>query len=295
MSFRNSIKITQIKPYKKQKYSKRKETDSILAIHSNHNLRTYGERASAFTSKGSITVEAAIVIPMFFLAILCLACVLEMMSMRLLMRTALCNAGRDISQQAYSVPMTTGYGVKERIVNDVGEERIEHSLIKGGVSGISCNRTTYDEATAIFDLVLSYQMQVPFPIPALPAVRCEEELRVKGWTGYTKKETGEDADTTVYVTKTGTVYHKDMFCKYLVSSVRTITWEELEEKRNLSGGKYYACEVCGKTADNTGRIYITDYGDRYHVSIGCNSLKRVVYAVPYKEVSEREGCSKCVK
>ena len=294
MSFRKSIKITHKKPYKNYKKLHGKENDSILAIQSNHNLRTYNERASAFASKGSLTIEAAVIIPLFFFAILCFACALEMMSTKIWMRSALYSAGREISQQAYTIPIVTGYSVKSRVVKYAGEERIENSMIERGTKGIDCSKTTYQQTKKEFHLSMEYCMSLPTTFFPLPPVECKETLLVKGWTGLAEGEK-EEADTVVYVTKTGTVYHKDMFCKYLVSSVRTITREELAEARNASGGIYYLCEVCGDLADNTGRIYITEYGDRYHVSIACNALKKVVYAVPYKEVSDREGCSKCVK
>lgn len=293
MSFYRSIKITHNKPYQYKNLKIRKETDSKLAIHSNHNLRTSCKRASVFTSKGSLSVEAAIVIPLFFLAVLCFAFVLEMTSMRLRIRGALYCAGMEIAQETYLYPFVSGYAVRRKVVNAVGEEQLQNSVVIGGASGLSCRCIIVNDKNREFDLTVDYRMQVPFSVFPLPDIACEEVVRIKGWSGYEKREL--DEDETVYVTESGSVFHRDMFCTYLVASVRTISREELDERRNHSGGKYYLCEVCEKNADSTGRIYITDYGDRYHVSLNCSSLKRVVRAVPYREVSDREGCSKCVK
>lgn len=288
-------KLTHKIPYIKYDRILGKEHYSLLANHFFHNKHIKSERASVFTSRGSLTLEAAVVVPIFFFAMLSLMCVLEMMGIKSTMQQALQSAGREISQQSYVVPVTTGFGLKQRIVKSVGEERIKNSLIRGGTMGIDCSRTTFDKGNAEFDLSVRYRMEVPILFFKLPVVTCEEQLRVKGWTGLASGTKTEETETVVYVTKEGTVYHKDMFCTYLVMSVRTTTWEEIGSLRNKSGGRYYACESCGRSADNTGRLYITDYGDRYHVSVGCSTLKRVVYAVPYHEVSERGGCSKCVK
>ena len=293
MSFLNAL--THKQPYIIQNKKQGKEHYSLLANHFFHKRHILSERASVFTSKGSLTLEAAVVVPLFFFAMLSLICVLEMMTVKSTMRHALYSAGREISQQSYVIPLTTGVGLKQRIVKTVGKERIERSLIRGGVAGIDCSRTICYQGNAEYDLSVRYRMEVPILCFKLPMVTCEEELKVKGWTGLSTGTKTEEADTVVYVTKEGTVYHKDMFCTYLVMSVKTTTWEEIGSLRNQSGGRYYACESCGRSADNTGRLYITDYGDRYHVSIGCSTLKRVVYAVPYHEVSERGGCAKCVK
>ena len=152
MSFRKLKFFTHNKPYIIHDKIKRKEHDSLITEQIETHYHTTSERASAFTSKGSLTLEAAVVVPFFFFAMLSLVCVLEMMSTKTLMRNALCSAGREIGQQAYVLPAVSGYGIKQRIIKNIGEEQIENSLIKGGTSGIDCSNSTYDQGTAEFDL-----------------------------------------------------------------------------------------------------------------------------------------------
>lgn len=57
--------------------------------------RTSSERVSVFTSrKGSITVEVAIAVPIFFLAVVCLLYLMEMMAVQTAVRSGLQYAGK---------------------------------------------------------------------------------------------------------------------------------------------------------------------------------------------------------
>lgn len=117
---------------------------------------------------------------------------------------------------------------------------------------------------------------------------------VRAWVGYTKEnfETG-DLEEMVYITPEGEVCHKSMDCTHLKLSVRSVPWEAVETKRNLSGGKYYACEYCIKKGWSGSKVYLTDYGNSYHSNSDCRGLKRTVMAVPYSQAGGRRMCSRC--
>lgn len=120
------------------------------------------------------------------------------------------------------------------------------------------------------------------------------KAKVRMWVGYTGEGflTGEK-ETIVYMTPSGTVYHKSRECTHLTLSIRDISFENIEQQRNESGGKYSACEHCVKKGKENARVYITDYGSSYHSSINCQGLKRTIMAVPLSEVGGRKCCSKC--
>lgn len=281
-----------------KKFSHRKELDSLLAIQFPlfiHKDLKNKERASAFTSKGSITLEAAIVVPIFFFAMLCMVCLLEMMSIQTTMRNAIYSVGKEIAQQAYSSPMISTYGIQQHIIKNIGAEKIDDSMISGGSAGIDCSNSTSNWNTAVMDLSVRYDLEMPILMFRIPVVSCEEIVRVKGWTGYVAGAEGEETDEVVYVTDYGLVYHKSMSCTYLELSIQAISALEIEDLRNESGAKYYPCESCGSAGISNGRVYITDYGTRYHTSLECSRVKRNIYAVPLDEVYGLGGCSKCVK
>lgn len=289
MSFLHNLTHSINSPKQKNKLNRKDKIDSLTLINRKK------ERASAFASKGSMTLEAAIVVPIFFFAILCFAYLMEMMAVRTTMQNALYSAGKEAAKSAYAGNYVTANALERQIVEHIGSKRLERSIIRGGGAGIECKGTTCNRLTGVMDLQLRYQVEIPIPMFGITPITCEEKLRVKGWTGYVP--TGHDLtkQETVYVTDTGIVYHADPDCTYLDMSVRTVLLEQIEELRNQSGGKYYACESCGQNACDTPNRYITDYGTRYHTSPDCKKIKRNIYAISIEEAYGLGGCSKCVK
>lgn len=286
MSFLKT-KITHKKPYKVTiRLFNRKENDSLFAIHFPLIIHKKEERASAFTSKGSLTLEAALVVPCFLFAMLCLVCLLEMMCVQTAMRNALYSVARELAEKAYQTPLISTESLEQQIVDHLDEEKINNS--------IDCSNSKFHIATGIMELSLRYNVKIPVPLFGIPVISREETMRVKGWTGYAKGTGQQGGDSMVYITDYGLVYHKNIHCTYLELSIQAVGCEEIEELRNESGGKYYPCESCGDEIVIGGRVYITSYGTRYHTSLECSRVKRNIYEVPIDEAYGLGGCSKCV-
>ena len=94
----------------------------------------------------------------------------------------------------------------------------------------------------------------------------------------------------VYRTPAGEVYHTNRDCSYLRLSVEAVAKSGVEELRNLDGSRYQACGACGGAGDT---VYITDYGAHYHSTLECSGLKRTVLAVPLEETAGMPECRKC--
>ncbi len=293
MSFRE--KITHETPYKTYSIQPRKEQDSLKANHFHSSYHTQPERASAFTSKGSITLEAAVVVPIFFFAMVCIAGLFEIMAIQTHMRNALYNVGREWAQKAYVSTLISPREMEQQIVNIIGRERLERSMVVEGAEGLDCSRSKNNLFTGELDLSLCYQLNIPVLMFRIPIIFQEETLKVKGWNGYTNSFILPETEEKVYLTNYGLVYHKDKNCSYLEFSVRAVEATKIQELRNVSGGKYYLCLFCKGIPAKGGKLYVTDFGDRYHNSLECSRIKRNVYAVPLDEVYGLGGCSKCVK
>ena len=127
-----------------------------------------------------------------------------------------------------------------------------------------------------------------------PSVKLKDEFKVSAWNGYQKDRKGNEDGQIVYITEKGTVWHSDYQCSYLQLSIQYVQYSELQNMRNEGGEKYHKCEQCVYGQAMNG-VYITSYGNRYHNSLNCSSLKRTIRAVHKSEVAGRGGCSKCAK
>lgn len=254
------------------------------------------ERASASTrKKGSITVEAAMAVPIFFFATLALIYLFEMMTVQTSVRCGLQEAGKKLAVQAAEVTAVFPTTLEKDIVNSIGSGRLERSIVEGGSSGIDCSRSYLSPVTGIGEIQAAYKLRIPVPFFSIAPVTYKETIRIKAWTGYEAGGFGEEDDEIVYVTDTGMVYHKDAHCTHLDLSIRAENLENVGNLRNESGGKYHVCEKCVRKNPSGGNVYITDQGDRYHTSLTCSGLKRTVYTVRISEVPGKRACSKCGK
>lgn len=260
------------------------------------------KRTSCFPfCKASLTVETALVLPVFFflmLAILSLndgirlagdvlagaqetaqqlgiyACALDLGVGE--------EAGAGQGAAALSVAYGTG-AIRKRVRENTG-------LVK--VSGFHLLKSTILEDNMI-DLVVSYQLKPVIGIPGLGGIKIQQRARVRAWTGGKTGETGggkapEDGKQ-VYVTTTGSVYHRDRNCTHIRLSIHSGNLNQMEALRNEGGGKYYACSCY----HGEGWVYYTDTGDRYHGSLSCSSLKRGVIPVSSSQVENYRPCSRC--
>lgn len=251
-----------------------------------------GKASVPACTKGSITVEAALAVPIFFLAVVSLLYLMEIMSVRTAVRAGLQAAAKQRMQESYAAEVLPSQ-VERDMVHFIGAKRLERSVIVGGSGGLHCEDSHISLHTGIGTLAVRYDVRLPIPMFGVPPVTYKESMRVKTWTGYEKNMFGNQEDDTVYITETGLVYHRDYHCTHLELSIRMVQASETALLRNESGGKYYPCEHCAQ-ADSEA-VYITDTGDRYHSSLKCSGLKRTVYAVPISEAAGKGACSRCCR
>lgn len=255
---------------------------------------------------GSMTVEAAFVVPFFLFVMLA---VLQFAKIETVSSAVLCgmtDTAKDMAAYAYiqQLGVTAGEGLPAE-------------LLTGGISAIYAKSSVEKKAgfqasdgtlhlwrssflqDEIIDLAVLYEAKNTYTILPVPRVHAALRARVRAWTGRdgngsdSESEENENQEEMVYVTETGHVYHTDENCTHIHLSIQSVSRESVEHLRNSSGGKYHACEKChGGTGDT---VYITEYGDRYHSSVGCSGITRNVRKVPISQVEGWRVCSKCGK
>lgn len=255
-------------------------------------LKYHSGRASVSTSgKGSVTVEASLVLPLFFFGVICMLALFEMEATKLTVKNSLQCVGQETAYQDYGkdlyLPVTTAGELRKMI----GDERLDRSWIVGGKSGISCARSFRRPDNHEYIFAAEYRVRMPFSVFGIPPVKQKVSLTIKGWNGYQALRAADTDNIIVYVTKHGTVYHRDCHCTYLDLSIHTASLETINEKRNRYQEKYHPCEYCGAWA--AGIVYITDMGNRYHADLRCSGLKRQIQTISLNDIGERRPCSRC--
>lgn len=254
------------------------------------------ERTSSFAPKGSITLEAALAVPIFFFGILSLVYLMEILSVRTTMKSALYTVSREMAKEAYITPVIVPSHMEKEIADLIGRDRLDRSIVANGSDGLDCSGSRRLWNTSIMELKLRYQIHIPMIFFQIPVIDCIESVRVKGWTGYEGAfDWGNLLEEMVYITETGIVYHKDPDCTYLELSIKPVEKSLIDGLRNESGEKYKRCSLCAKKSEDVEQVYITDTGNHYHSSVSCSGLKRNVYAVRISDVYGKGGCSRCVK
>ena len=137
-------------------------------------------------------------------------------------------------------------------------------------------------------------MTSPFPILPIPKCRLYTKCVVKPWTGYDiiREKEEKTQEAMVYMTDYGKVYHKSRSCSYLELSIEVAAVQNIGEKRNQLGECYYPCELCTNEGFMT-VVYITSYGNRYHLTTTCQGIKRSINRVPFSEVKGVKPCERC--
>lgn len=266
--------------------------------------------SSSFSSarRGSLTLEAACILPMFLSLVLLVMSFFSAIQIQGSIMAGLGETAKELAVSAYAgengiepeeiqgliLGQITNAFVKKRLLSRLQDEGIDFGIVEGGFGGISLAESSYDQENRI-RIRASYGLRLPALIPGLGALAVSQEGSVRAWVGREENAAGNGSAAgeakTVYVAATGRVYHLDSNCTHIRLSVRKIGQNEIAGQRNQSGGKYAPCESCG--AKGRDEVYITDTGDRYHSSASCSGLKRTVAEVLLSELDGWEPCSRC--
>lgn len=266
---------------------------------------------------GSMTIEAALVLPLFLFFVTAILYFLVIISLQTDIQLAMEETARSLGKKAYFAEHTARTQASEEDGERTGilsaginpltikawmlygglGERINRSRIVGGVGGFYVYHSGYESKKGILDIVVNYTYQIPFLPEQIGKVRFVQRSRSHVWTGRMLKEGsgGGDASdgTSVYVTPHGTAYHLSKNCPYLDLSIHGMGRDAVDSARNKDGGKYYMCTDCCRKGESYGTVYVTDYGTNWHSDPQCTGLKRTVEEIDFSDAGSRHVCPKC--
>lgn len=273
---------------------------SVLSFPQGSRLQSY---------HGSMTVEAAIVLPLFLFFFLNLLWIIEIYSLHSTLLAALRETGRELSVYAYAYDSIvqeeedTGLEalienaafsylyVKGRVESQAGVEYLEGSPLTYGRDGLLYVESSILQKGDIIDLVVTYQVSPLTALAGFRPARFYSRYYGRAWTGYDvagEQEKGE----MVYVAENAEVYHVSRDCTHIRLSIAECNAEEVAGLRNDFGSRYGPCRLC--VTDGQGRLYITANGDCYHQNLTCSGLKRTIAEMPRSEAEKYyRRCLRC--
>lgn len=245
---------------------------------------------------GVLTLEAAIVsvfLLYFFVSILFFFRVMQVQLevQSVLDRTA-CKASVYVAVGEEGNQWENNAAVNVLFRKEAAGYKTIQRYVSGGMAGISLKKS--DLSGNDVDLLAVYDIRLPFRLFGTRDFRLVSRSTARKWTGWNsaKSDKGKN-DIWVFITESGSVYHRSKECTYLTLSIRSVTEESLSELRNEKGGKYYACELCASVKNKWDKVYITNQGLSYHYDLNCRGLKRTILKIPLSEAGERSLCRRC--
>lgn len=248
--------------------------------------------------KGALTVEAALVIPVFLFSVISLIRLIFLVTfaMRVQMYADktleeyyfLKQAGQDV-QPVTENELGTEVAIRGMMLMHLGEGSVAEQHLFFSLFGLDVSfEETEDPNLCVMDVDYSPA------ILRLPGYtwrkKCSSRVAASKWEGrpYASKP-AEDTDY-CYVTPHGTVCHLSAECPYLDLSLSQVSSHSIGEYRNADQKRYVKCKECGRS-DSV--CYITDYGEVWHSSPGCPALRRTILRVPCSECEGKKVCQKC--
>ena len=244
--------------------------------------------------RGSMTLEAALLMSFFLLTVNLLFYFFYLMEFQVELQFALEKEVRKTVCQ--TVPSDWSSGVL--LMRMKSELEGKETGITLGTGGIRLTENRNDGDEEILDVTAVFEAGPDASLLGPLRGRYLQRCRRRFWTGqnYIEQrgsgESEEDAEY-VYVTPNGTVYHDRRDCTYLMLSVRAVSSGALSGLRNSDGDKYKPCETCMKGTTVSGIVYITDSGRRYHSIRNCSGLNRWVMKIAKTEAAGLGACTRC--
>ena len=280
----------------------------------------------SFFMHGSMTIEAALGLPMLMFFSAVILAPLRVMDAQRMLQNTLEAAAKDMSMAAYVAELSEDMlsdrledagGLTGSIYEIVSAADLLFRLSKAdgdvlehmSIAEASGALDDTSEETGDGELIyyrIRYEPSLPLGALSISQPELTSVVNRRKWTGSeggrgrskygdSRDEEGydldDDGDRVVYVGKNGTRYHMDRHCHYIDNVMTPVPGDRVEELRNSSGARYHACPSCDAVPEGT--VYIFESGTSYHSSEECKAIGSYAKACKLSEAEHLGPCSYC--
>ena len=209
---------------------------------------------------GSLTLESALVLPLFFFTVVTLASFMDAVGLQT--RTNLSLLGQA-----------------------------ERTALMAGAAGELAGR---GEKDFWIDLSYTEPFTCGYGLLPVPKLKIAVRARVYPWIGGTiplSAGAAEGSGGMVLVTDNQEVYHTHADCTHLDLTIIETTTEQVSSLRSRDGSRYKHCR--GFPKGYTGKVYVTAEGTYYYPSLDYAALTRHVHLVDAADHPELKECERC--
>ncbi len=242
--------------------------------------------------RGSIITEAAIMLPVYIIAVVTLVYITRVCHADIIIFSTLENELREASAQQ-TAPFFTGAG---SAVGSSGldRSRFDISWMPGGIAGAG----HYDGIDSLYKVTFKYDTKIALPAAFRDSIVVNNVLMIRNWSGkeisgagpfgFERMAVDENGNLVCIFPRAGGRYH-GTGCRYVNSYAVEVTLDAEIRK------KYKPCPLCADGSEHAGStVYIFRYGGSYHNS-GCDSVDKYVIDMDRADavIKNYSPCSVC--
>lgn len=281
----------------------------------------YVRRTFLFSSgKGSLTLEAALVLPLYMFFLITILYILNILHIQNVFQSAMEEAARNINSYTYVAEQfkalssdertevgsydagfvlklaknqISKFTIKNNFLTDHIRNFADNSYIQNGYKGINISLESNDLSEYI-DFNISYIVRLPFLPSGIFYIPITQHCCLRTFTGTDISEKKSGYTEYVYITATGAVYHTTPYCTYLNRYYDVITEDRMNVSWDTAEG-YHGCTHCAYNQPIGPTSFLCPASKVYHNRTDCIYIQVVIYKLPKEQVIDMPMCSRCKK
>lgn len=248
--------------------------------------------------RGSLTVEAALVLPVCLGAILLLMQLIGALTLCSQINLCLNMTARHLAAYSLSGEGVSTVSAYALYYVESADSGIDYSMIQGGRAGLLLTVSGGSKEDPVICLRAVYRLSLPGFFLRDRHLILRDSAYARAFIGGLPRAGTEaeasDGHGQVIVAENGVVYHTSPDCTYLHLTIQKALPSQLSAMRNIYGDRYRACEKCARHGHGD-YIYITEMGDAWHSDAHCSGLTRHLHTCTADEAAGQglRPCPKC--